>query len=243
MWVQLGAALAAGVLLRQVVIAVVPIVVLWAWWRARAGQAGAGTAGGRLSRPTLGAIAAVLVIAAAVLPWTTRNYGVFGRFVLLNTNAGFACFWGNHPIHGTHFVPILPEGTYARLIPDELRGTDEATLERALMRRALAIVFEDPARFVRLSASRVTEYVKFWPSRDSGRASNVARVLSFGICLPFILGGVIVALAPSSRGASPRWPRMDRRRPGCCSRSPSSMRSCTSSAGRWFGIVFLSTPS
>jgi hypothetical protein len=42
--------------------------------------------------------------------------------VLINTNAGYAFFWANHPIYGAHFVPILtPEmGTYQSLIPQEL---------------------------------------------------------------------------------------------------------------------------
>lgn len=186
LWLQLGLALAAAVLLRQVVLAVVPVILLWAWWNAAA-------AGRR--HAAAGAVAAALIIAAAVLPWTVRNYAAFHRFVLLNTNAGFAFFWGNHPIHGTRFVPILPEGAYARLIPDELAGLDEAATERALMRRAVAFVSDDPARFLALSASRITEYVKFWPSRDSGRASNYARVLSFGVCLPFMAAGILLALS------------------------------------------------
>ena len=59
-----------------------------------------------------------------VAPWTIRNYGVFHRFVLLNTNAGFAFYWGNHPVHGNGFVPILPGPEYGRLIPGELRGAE-----------------------------------------------------------------------------------------------------------------------
>ena len=195
LWLQLGVALAAAVLLRQVVLAVVPVILLWAWWNAAA-------AGRR--HAAAGAVAAALIIAAAVLPWTVRNYVAFHRFVLLNTNAGFAFFWGNHPIHGTRFVPILPEGAYSRMIPDELRGLDEAAMEQALMRRAVAFVADDPARIAALAASRITEYVKFWPSRDSGRASNYARVLSFGVCLPFMAAGIVLALSRRpDRGSHP----------------------------------------
>ena len=194
LWLQLGVALAAAVLLRQVVLAVVPVILLWAWWNAAA-------AGRR--HAAAGAVAAALIIAAAILPWTVRNYAAFHRFVLLNTNAGFAFFWGNHPIHGTRFVPILPEGTYTRLIPDELHGLDEAGLERELMRRGFTFVLDDPVRYLLLSASRMEEYAKFWPSRDSGRASNYARVLSFGVCLPFMIGGVVLALSQARVGTGP----------------------------------------
>ena len=61
------------------------------------------------------------VIVACVLPWTVRNYKAFGQFVPLNTNAGFVFFWGNHPIHGTNFIPILPSDSdqvnYGTLLP------------------------------------------------------------------------------------------------------------------------------
>ena len=194
-WIQLGVALAAAVLLRQVVLAVVPVILLWAWWNADAGGTSLQAAVAGRRQAVAGAVAAALIVAAAILPWTVRNYVAFHRFVLLNTNAGFAFFWGNHPIHGTRFVPILPDGAYTRLIPEDLMGLDEAAMERALMRRAVAFVADDPARFVVLSASRITEYMKFWPSRDSGRASNYARVLSFGVCLPFMAGGIVLALS------------------------------------------------
>jgi uncharacterized membrane protein len=39
------------------------------------------------------------------------------------------------------------------------------------------------------------EYFKFWPSADSSFASNVARVLSFGMVLPLIVTGVVIAFA------------------------------------------------
>ena len=199
LWLQLGLALAIAVLLRQVVLAVVPLILLWSWWKAAV--KGPATAAGR-RQSTAGAAAAMLIVVVAILPWTIRNYAAFHRFVPLSTNAGFAFYWGNHPIHGTRFVPILPDGTYTRLIPDELRELDEAALERALMRRGFSFVADDPVRFLLLSASRIREYVKFWPARDSGRASNYARMLSFGVCLPFMVGGVVIALSRKWRNAA-----------------------------------------
>ncbi len=92
-----------------------------------------------------------------ILPFTAYNYARFGRFVLLNTNSGYAFFWGNHPIYGTHFVPILtPEmGSYQDLIPPEVRNLDEAALDQELMRRGLQFVIDDPGRYLLLSLSRI----------------------------------------------------------------------------------------
>ncbi|MFO7694596.1 MAG: hypothetical protein R6V57_16035 [Vicinamibacterales bacterium] len=193
LWLQLGLALAAAVLLRQVVLVVVPVILLWAWRQSAGGGETRGSGASGRRQAAAGVLSAVLVVAAAILPWTARNYQAFGRFVLLNTNAGFAFYWGNHPIHGTRFVPILPDGMYAALIPDDLRELDEARVERELMERGLRFVAADPWRFLRLSAGRLEEYLKFWPSPNSGHVSNFARVVSFGVCLPFMVGGMILA--------------------------------------------------
>ncbi|MCS7261599.1 MAG: glycosyltransferase family 39 protein [Anaerolineae bacterium] len=180
---QLGLALGVATLLRQLILAFVPCLLLWLIWQWR----------GRVRWGML--LTPLLVMALLIAPWTVRNYRVFGRFVLLNTNAGFAFFWANHPIYGTNFPGLLPPDgpSYQDLIPAELRHLDEAAMERALMRRAIGFVLEDPGRYLLLSLSKVREYFKFWPSPDSGVVSNVARVLSFGLFLPFMLFGLVRA--------------------------------------------------
>jgi hypothetical protein len=146
-----------------------------------------------LRRTGPGLLLAAAVVAALVAPWTLRNYQAFGRPVLLNTNAGYAFFWGNHPVHGDRFVAILPSGQYQRLIPAELRALDEAALDQALLREGVRFVAADPQRYLRLSLNRLEDYFQFWPSTGSGALSNVVRVASFGACLPLIVGGLWLA--------------------------------------------------
>ena len=182
----LGLCLGAAVLLRQLLLLVIPFIFLWMIW-----------AGRRQLKPILSQIIiACAVIAVMILPFTAYNYARFGRFVLLNTNSGYAFFWGNNPIYGTHFVPILtPEmGSYQSLIPPEVRHLDEAALDQELMRRGLQFVLEDPKRFLLLSLSRIPAFFMFWPSADSGWISNISRVLSFGILWPFMLYGLVRSL-------------------------------------------------
>jgi hypothetical protein len=116
--------------------------------------------------------------------------------VLLNTNAGYAFFWANHPIHGTRFMSILgPEyPSYQELIPPELRHLDEAALDQALLREGVGFVVDDPVRYVLLSIDRLKDYFLFWPKAESGTLSNISRVGSFGIFLPFMIYGLFVAL-------------------------------------------------
>ena len=196
---ELGLALGVAVLLRQVLLLFLPFLFAWLAWHALAAN--------RL-RPALTAtLLASTVMALLISPWTLRNYRAFGRFVLLNTNAGFAFFWANHPIHTTRFIPILSEEqpSYQSLIPPELRRLDEAALDRALLRIGLGFVAQDPLRYALLSLSRVGEYFKFWPSPQSGMLSNVARVASFGLCLPLMLFGLALSVvrAPSNAATGP----------------------------------------
>ena len=149
----------------------------------------------RIGRRVFG-LTAGLVIAILILPWTVRNYRAFDRFVLLNTNAGFAFYWANHPIYGTNFTSLLPAGgpSYQDLIPAELRDLDEAALDQALLRRGIGFVLDDPGRYALLSLSRVKPYFKFWPSPASSLTSNVSRVLSFGLYLPFMIYGLVLSV-------------------------------------------------
>lgn len=185
---DLGLAMAVTVLFRQVILLFFPVLFLWLFWRSfRRKKTSAFKIIGVLSGATL-------ILIAAILPWTYRNYQVFNRFVLLNTNAGYAFFWGNHPIHGYNFISILPSDgpSYQDLIPPELRSLDEAALDQALLKRGLAFIQADPLRYLILSGSRIKDYFQFWPSSKSSLVSNISRVLSFALLLPFMIYGLIV---------------------------------------------------
>lgn len=183
-WVQLGVACAAAVLLRQVFLLLVPVILLWLAWR----LVGANRL---LSIPQFLGRSMIVpgVLILCIAPWTIRNYRAFDAFVLLNTNAGFAFFWGNHPVHGTKFIPILSPAEYGILIPAEVRGLNEAKMDRALLARGLDFVRDSPVRYIRLSMSRTIEYFKFWPTVESSTLSNLVRVLSFGLVFPLVLAG------------------------------------------------------
>jgi 4-amino-4-deoxy-L-arabinose transferase-like glycosyltransferase len=193
LWLWLGLALGITVLFRQVFLLFIPILFAWLLWRSYRYQ----------NHAVLNMLArlagATVVVILMILPWTIRNYRAFDTFVLLNTNAGFAFFWGNHPIHGYNFVPILPSDgpSYQDLIPEDLRHLNEADLDRALLKLSLAEITSDPARYAILSLTRIQEYVKFWPSSDSRPISNISRIFSFGLMLPFMIYGLVLGFRRS----------------------------------------------
>jgi 4-amino-4-deoxy-L-arabinose transferase-like glycosyltransferase len=183
----LGLSLGIAILLRQLFMIITPFFVLWVMysrWRHKTGI------------PWAGMIISTVVVLAMILPFTIFNYTRYQRFVLLNTNAGFAFFWGNHPIHGTNFYAILPPGlpSYQELIPREYRQLDEPAMDQALLKEGLKFVTDEPARYLLLSVNRLKDYFVFWPSLQSSWQSNLARLGSFTLFLPFMLYGLWLVL-------------------------------------------------
>jgi 4-amino-4-deoxy-L-arabinose transferase-like glycosyltransferase len=192
----LGISLGITLLLRQVFLLFIPILILWIW-----------IARFRLSRnlPIVSTGLSFALIALFILPVTLYNQSRFGRFVLLNTNSGYAFFWGNNPIYGTKFIPILSTAEYQAMIPEEVRHLDEAALDQELLKRGIQFVMDDPKRYVLLSLSRIQPYFMFWYSSDSSMLSNISRIGSFGVFLPFMLYGLFLGVRNVSANGNRFW--------------------------------------
>lgn len=124
------------------------------------------------------------VIAGCILPFTLRNYRVYGQFLLLNSNTGYAMYSAQHPMHGTTFREFE-----AAPLPPDLRGLNEAQMDGELLRRGIRFVLDDPDRYLLLSLSRLRAYLDFMPNRDATLLHNAGRVVSFGFYLPFMAYG------------------------------------------------------
>ena len=182
-----GLIIGLAVLLRQVFLIFVPFLFIWLLWTKRKSD---------FKETFLKLVLSGSVLIIMILPFTIYNFQRFDKFVLLNTNAGFAFFWANNPVYGTHFEGILPEqmGNYRDLLPLELKGLDEAALDSALLKRGLTYVIQNPGTYILLSLSRIPVLFEFWPTGDSSLISNVSRVASFAIALPFMLLGIYMSL-------------------------------------------------
>ena len=174
-WVLLGLALGLASLLRQTILLFVPFLILWLFWDLKKD-------GIRWWYFTVPLVVVILLIA----PWTLRNYLVYHQFLLLNSNAGYALFASNNPNLGTDWSNdevVVP-------VPEALAGQNEAELDRALTQRGIEYILKDPNRYLWLTLDKTLEYFKFWPSSESGQMSNLVRVLSFGLYLPFMVLGL-----------------------------------------------------
>ena len=99
-------------MLRQVFLPFVPFLMGWLAWsiyRRFNQQPLTRTSAFRstLTAILLGTAATGFVTLLLISPITYHNYRQFGSFVLLNTNAGYAFYWSNHPIYGERYVSIL----------------------------------------------------------------------------------------------------------------------------------------
>jgi 4-amino-4-deoxy-L-arabinose transferase-like glycosyltransferase len=179
-WVGLGLSLGLASLLRQTVLLFVPFLLFWLFLELR-------TRGVRWWSFAL----PVIIIALLVTPWTIRNYLIYHQFLLLNSNAGYAFYASNNPNLGTDWrndVVVVP-------VPEELKGQNEAQLDRALTKKGIEFILADPKRYLLLSLDKTLEYFWFWPSAASSRISNLNRVFSFGLYLPFMLLGLFLSLS------------------------------------------------
>jgi hypothetical protein len=185
----LGLSLGVAALLRQSILPWVPVLAAWLLW--------VGWRSGRLRRIVAPLAVAGLLLVLCILPFTVRNYLVYGRFLLLNSNAGYAMYAAQHPMHGTSFREF--DGPP---VPPDLLGRNEAEMDRELLRRGIGFVLAEPGRYLLLSLSRVRDYFEFWPTPDTTLLHNLGRTGSFGLFLPFMLYGLWLALRRAGLRAS-----------------------------------------
>lgn len=190
----LGVSLGAATLLRQSILPWVPLLFLFLLW------SGAHTQ--RVKETVFALSLSAFVLILSILPFTVRNYLVYGDFLLLNSNAGYAMYSGQHPLQGTNFQEYT-----AAPLPQELlsQGLNEAQWDKELMRRGIGFVLADPVRYLRLSLSRVSDYFEFWPTADSSLLFNLGRVGSFGLFLPFMLYGMFLEVSAKIKGKQGRF--------------------------------------
>jgi hypothetical protein len=180
---SLGLGLGVTTLLRQSIlpgVAVIGLWLLWTGWRTHT-----------LRRTVTGLAVALGMVVLFILPFTMRNYLAYNEVLLLNSNAGYAMYSAQHPMHGTDFkefegAPMPPELINA--------GLNEAQLDKELMQRGIGFVLAEPGRYLQLSLSRAVDYIEFWPTPDTTLINNIGRVGSFGLFLPFMLFGLCLAL-------------------------------------------------
>lgn len=131
--ILLGIVLGAAAYVRPVILAFIAIIGFWYWIVTRQPITA-------MLRTAFISVIAMIII----LPWTYRNYRVFGEPVLISTNGGVNLLIGNNPY--TTGGATLPPGIN---IPEGgLGGVNEPVIDRSFRDRAVSYIISNPAQFL-----------------------------------------------------------------------------------------------
>lgn len=136
---------------------------------------------------TVGAIVVGMVL--CITPWLLHNYVVFGEFVFTKSNLGNELFKGNNAYATGDLVAAnrSPAKVLSAAERDHLKSLDEATVNRILMRKAIAYITAHPGHFLKLTARR---FVLYWTymRTPQGLAMQLSLVAYFFVLTAALLG-------------------------------------------------------
>jgi len=139
-----------------------------------------------LRRLRLGGVAMVTML-AVMLPWAVRNEITQGQFILTTTKLGYNLYKYYHPqMTADQTVPTVP-------FPD-LEGLTEPQREAVMRAQAIQFMVDDPRRTLWFMANKLALLFKLTPSNDVNRQYALVSVASYGVLLPFMAAGLILAL-------------------------------------------------
>jgi 4-amino-4-deoxy-L-arabinose transferase-like glycosyltransferase len=173
-WISLGIFMALGLLFRMAFIFVVPFLLGWIL----------------LKQPIKRSYVffPIILIILTLVPFTIRNYFLWGRFMVLESQFGHVFWNGNNPAQNGNFHPyrVFP-------IPEDILAShNDAEITSRLLALGIKNVLNNPADFMMLTLTRLREFFKFWPTADSTLSANLMRMLSFGILWPFSVMGIFL---------------------------------------------------
>lgn len=120
-----------------------PLVLVWLWFAIPVSR-------GRRLRWLGGTLLCFLLVLS---PWVVRNYAVFGKVMLSDTNGG-----DNLYIGATGVSVYQPRSAYPAEVQARLANVDEFEADRILREEAVTRILADPAAYARLCAKRLVMF-------------------------------------------------------------------------------------
>lgn len=138
-------------------------------------------------RSMLGGIAAVLIVAAALLPWAVRNHRVVGSWCWLTTRGGISLYDGVRP--GAMGDSDLGD---VKQMP-AVRGFTETEWNAYFTRVAWRLIRDDPGRVATLAGRKILRMWNPVPNVESYR-SGAIRMVSAAWMIPTMLLALVGAV-------------------------------------------------
>ena len=173
-----GLAMGASCLVKVLPLYLVPLLAAWVI---------AGTPTRRGVR-----VAALLMAGtmAIILPWTARNYMVYGRLVLIETTTGKNLVRGNNPVTSSNWDWGTGRSTRGVVLRAECRDVSLVDYNACLTRYGVGQIIQHPVRFVTRAGTKVADLV----NPTSFLVRHIRRGL-YGDWPPPLADGVVTALA------------------------------------------------
>jgi 4-amino-4-deoxy-L-arabinose transferase-like glycosyltransferase len=143
-------------------------------------------------RAALYGLAFSIAHVGVILPWTLRNYAIFGHPVPISTNPWINIYIGNNPVHENvdSWTWLVPEHTSwnVREQPD---GRDEYDTMKRSKDEALAYIASEPLKFVKRVLERALRFVT--PHFELVGKVGTSRVIAILVCWNLILYSALLA--------------------------------------------------
>jgi 4-amino-4-deoxy-L-arabinose transferase-like glycosyltransferase len=129
---------------------------------------------------------------AVILPWTVRNYALFGHVVPISTNPWINIYIGNNPVHENvdSWTWLIPQDTIwnAREQPD---GRDEYEAMKRSKQEAVAYIAREPMKFVERFLKRALRFVT--PHFGLVGKLGTSRAIAIVVCWSLVLYSALLA--------------------------------------------------
>ena len=179
-WAMLCGVLTGGaILLRAATLLYVPLAAGWFAWK----------------RQWLSVLAFGLGLIIVLTPWTIRNVGHYGRFVIVASDGGVTFWTGNNPLAtGEGDMAANPHLKLAnQALRDQHPGLNEEQMEPIYYRESLTWIRQHPLDWLWLMVKKVFYLVvPIGPSYTFAHSTRyyAASVLSVGLILPLAALGL-----------------------------------------------------
>lgn len=135
---------------------------------------------------------ALLAMLAVMLPWGLRNQATHGQLILTTTKLGYNLYKYYHPtMTADQTVPVVP-------FPDFGERT-EPQREALLREEGLRFMRQDPVRTLWFMAHKLVLLFKLTPSNAVNQRYALVSLASYGLLLPFMGAGFILAARRGGR--------------------------------------------
>jgi 4-amino-4-deoxy-L-arabinose transferase-like glycosyltransferase len=133
-----------------------------------------------------------LVCIVCLLPWSIRNYIVFGVFTPVKSSLGSKLLVGNNPYcDGVTFYCPDFDKVFSDEERRELQQADEVQENSIMLRKAMTIIKNDPKTFLNLTLKRIFYY---WSPVNPYRPTRYdnLRMIFYGPVLVFAALGILL---------------------------------------------------